>query len=160
MERRQSYLWMECMEMIGSKLDGKDFKCFHFGCKTEGTTIPRLQSDFDMLTSHNKVNVMRVLGDWLTVLINVLMLRDDITTPQQYLLQVFRTDTPEPVTNLFVRKDSGGILVSAERWKQRLEHIMQDQGEATKNGPSVSDIAKWDLVQAFHVQKPLPEIQH
>ncbi|KAH3711572.1 hypothetical protein DPMN_071243 [Dreissena polymorpha] len=55
-------------------------------------------------------------------MLNILMLHDDTTPPQQYLLQVIQNYTPEPVTSLthatFVRKVSGQVLINAERWKQ------------------------------------------
>ncbi|KAH3740335.1 hypothetical protein DPMN_047039 [Dreissena polymorpha] len=55
-----------------------------------------------------------------------------------------RRDTPGPVTSLIhdalVMKDSGQVLVSAERCKQKLEYKARDGGEATKNGPYVSFI--------------------
>ncbi|KAH3691837.1 hypothetical protein DPMN_191015 [Dreissena polymorpha] len=106
---------------------------------------------------------MIIWGDWKAGMRILLMLNDN-TPPQQYLLQFCRQDTPEPETsmyeNAFVRKDSGQILVSAKRWKQDIEYRYKHVGEATKNGPSDSFLANWDIVQAFPVCNPLPEIQH
>ncbi|KAH3897264.1 hypothetical protein DPMN_021451 [Dreissena polymorpha] len=97
-------------------------------------------------------------------MLNFLLLYDDITPPQQYLLLVIRNDKPEPETRLwqdtFVRKDSGQVLFSAERHKQNLENKARERGVTIKNGPSVSYISNWDIVHACHVRKPLPEIQH
>ncbi|XP_052239731.1 uncharacterized protein LOC127850612 isoform X7 [Dreissena polymorpha] len=106
---------------------------------------------------------MTVWEDWKAGLLNLLMLHDDTTPPQQYLLQVIQDYTPEPETSLtndmFVRKDSGQILLSSERWKNDIAYEVRDRGEATKNGPSVSVLPNWDIVYACHVRKPLPEIQ-
>ncbi|XP_052236448.1 uncharacterized protein LOC127848187 [Dreissena polymorpha] len=102
--------------------------------------------------------------DWEAGMGNLLMLHDYTTPPQQYLLQVIRGDTPEPETRLcddrYVRKDSVTVLFSSEQWKKETEYIHKDQGEITKQGPSVSIIPNWDIVNAFHVCQPLPEIQH
>ncbi|KAH3806096.1 hypothetical protein DPMN_134410 [Dreissena polymorpha] len=93
---------------------------------------------------------------------NLLMLNDDITPPEQYLLQVIRKDTPEPETRLyddmFVRKHSVQVLLSAERRKEDIGNMFRYLGEITI-GPSVSWIPDWDIVTAFHVCRPLPEIQ-
>ncbi|KAH3739276.1 hypothetical protein DPMN_045926 [Dreissena polymorpha] len=164
MERRKTYLWRENMVMIGFTLSGQNCECFHFGSQSEGTTIPGLKSDIDFLTSSTNINIMRVWGDWEYGIVNALMLKDDIGLPQQYLLQAIRNNTPEPETSLrgdmFVRKDSGEVLISAERHKQIVEYTIQNKEEITRNGPSVSNSLNWDMVIAVHVCKPLPEIQH
>ncbi|KAH3690727.1 hypothetical protein DPMN_192962 [Dreissena polymorpha] len=164
LERRRTYLRREQIEKIQLQLQGNNFECFHFGSQSEGTTTPGLQSDIDFLVSHHDVNIMTVWEDWKAGILNLLMLHDNTTPPQQYLLQVIAGNTPEPATSLthdmYVRKDSGQILFSAERWKNNIAYEVRDLGEATKNGPSVSWMPNWDIVNAFHVRKPLPEIQH
>ncbi|KAH3740243.1 hypothetical protein DPMN_046944 [Dreissena polymorpha] len=164
MERRKSYLSRERMERIRGQLYGLNLEYFHFGCQSEGTTIPGLKSDIDFLFSSNNENIMIVWEDWEAGMRNFLMLHDDITPPQQFLLQVIKEDTPEPVRSLCndanVMKYSGEVLLSAERFKQENAHYATEFGEATKNGPSVSFIYNWDMVHAFHVLKPLPEIQY
>ncbi|KAH3740408.1 hypothetical protein DPMN_047114 [Dreissena polymorpha] len=54
-------------------------------------------------------------------MVNLLMLRDDLNPPQQYLLQVINKYTPEAVTSidndLHVRKDSGQVLYSSETFR-------------------------------------------
>ncbi|KAH3842125.1 hypothetical protein DPMN_115613 [Dreissena polymorpha] len=106
---------------------------------------------------------MAALEDWKAGVGNILMLHDDTTPPQQYLLQVFKRDTPEPETSLihdtFVRKDSGQVLISAEKFKQQLAYEDRDQGKAIEHGPSVSVMPNWDVVHACHVRKPLSEIE-
>ncbi|KAH3870349.1 hypothetical protein DPMN_033531 [Dreissena polymorpha] len=138
--------------------------CFHFGSQSEGTTKPGLQSDIDILYSNNDVNIMRVWGDWEAGMGNLLMLHDDRTPPQQYLLQVSRGDSSELASSLcndaYVMKHSGEVLLSAERFKQEIEHANRDLGDAIKSGPSVSFLPNLDCVYAFHVLKPLPEIQN
>ncbi|XP_052241476.1 uncharacterized protein LOC127851686 isoform X2 [Dreissena polymorpha] len=162
LERRRTYLRRELIEKIALQLRGKNSECFHFGSQSEGTTTPGLQSNIDFLLSNN--TIMTICEDWKAGMNNLLMLRDDTTPPQQYLLQVIKPYTPEPETSLthdmFVRKDSGQILLSAERWKNHIAYEARDQGEVFKNGPSVSWVPNWDIVNACHVRKPLPEIQH
>ncbi|XP_052239720.1 uncharacterized protein LOC127850612 isoform X4 [Dreissena polymorpha] len=147
LERRRTFLRREHIEKIAFQLQGNNIECFHFGSQSEGTTTPGLQSDIDFLLSYNKCNIMTVWEDWRTGMYNLLMLHDNTTPPQQYLLQVIQDYTPEPVTSLtddcFVRKDSGQILFSAERWKNNIAYDTRDQVSCT-----------------FHVRKPLPEIQH
>ncbi|KAH3795071.1 hypothetical protein DPMN_148617 [Dreissena polymorpha] len=167
-ERRRAYLRMECMEKIASKYDENDWECFHFGSQSEGTTTPGLKSDIDFLMSANDTNIMSVWGDWEAGVSNLLMLKDDFTPPQQYLLQIIKRDTPEPKTCLchgyFVKTDSGQVLLGAEIYKELLtnhiiEHHSTNRENITRNGPSVSNQKNWDIVRAFHVCKPLPEIQ-
>ncbi|XP_052227075.1 uncharacterized protein LOC127841948 isoform X2 [Dreissena polymorpha] len=164
LKRRGIFMWRERMETITGHLMGEDMKCFHFGSQSEGTTTPGLQSDIDLLKSFNDINIMRYVADWEEGMHNLLMLHDNITPPQQYLLQLFRNDRPEPVNGVyqyeFVRKESGQILLSSERYKHSFELWHQEQGVATLSGPSVSFIRNWDIVHGFHVCKPLPEIQH
>ncbi|KAH3768909.1 uncharacterized protein LOC127844964 [Dreissena polymorpha] len=163
LQRRKTFLWRECLMQVGHQLRGNNVECFHFGSQSEGTTTPGLQSDYDFLMSLDDVNIMKVCEDWEAGKQNLLMLHDDITPPQQYLLQAYKNDTPEPETKLLgdtVRKDSGQILWSAEKWKQEIEYQNRNLGVITKAGPSVSWTPTWDTVQAVHVRKPLPEIQH
>ncbi|KAH3780348.1 hypothetical protein DPMN_158161 [Dreissena polymorpha] len=162
MERRRTYLWRECMMNIACF--EKDSECFHFGSQSEGTTIPGLQSDIDCLHFMNIVNIMRVWEDWEAGMISMMMLHDDITPPQQYLLQVIRNNIPELETSLYedllVRTDSGQVLLSAERCKDVMKYQVQEKGKVTIHGPSVSFMYNWDMVSAFPVCKPLPEIQY
>ncbi|KAH3897048.1 hypothetical protein DPMN_021232 [Dreissena polymorpha] len=166
MERRDTYLRIERMVTIAGQLMGTNAEYFHFGSQSEGTTTPGLNSDIDLLLSDTRVHIMTDWRDWEAGMVNLLMIRDDITPPQQYLLQVIKKYTPEAVTSIYdercVRKDSGQTLFSSERWKQTVEQNTAEAhlGEVTKNGPSVSYIPNWDIVEAFHVCKPIPEIQH
>ncbi|KAH3897029.1 hypothetical protein DPMN_021213 [Dreissena polymorpha] len=153
--------------MIAWQLLGVEIaESFHFGSQSEGTTTPGLNSDIDYLHSNKCVNIMTDWNDWESGMVNLLLFRDDTTPPQQYLLQVIKKYTPEPVTSIdddrCMRKDSGQVLFSSERYKQEIERTVAvaHEGEVTKNGPSVSNLPNWDIVSAYHVCKPLPEIQH
>ncbi|KAH3829323.1 serine-rich adhesin for platelets-like isoform X1 [Dreissena polymorpha] len=166
MERRGTYLRIERMMMIARQITGIREDCFHFGSQSEGSTTPGLNSDIDLLKSHNEANIMTDWRDWEAGIDNFLMLLDENTPPQQYLLQVFDKCKPEAATsiedNMYVRKDSGQVLFSSERWKQDSEKILSDSKnrEIFKNGPSVSGDPNWDIVSAVHVCKPLSEIRH
>ncbi|KAH3824639.1 hypothetical protein DPMN_126476 [Dreissena polymorpha] len=48
-ERRGTFFWRECVMTIIDQCAGMDSECFHFGSQSEGTTIPGLQSDIDLL---------------------------------------------------------------------------------------------------------------
>ncbi|KAH3897494.1 hypothetical protein DPMN_021682 [Dreissena polymorpha] len=114
MKRRRTYLSRESMSTIAIRLQGGSSENYHFGSQSEGTTTPGLVSDIDVLSSDDYANFMICWRDWKAGIINLLMLNDDITPPQQYLLQVIRKETPEPITSLCldicVRKDSGQLL--------------------------------------------------
>ncbi|KAH3856948.1 hypothetical protein DPMN_099544 [Dreissena polymorpha] len=60
----------------------------------------------------------------------------------------------------YAKTDSGEVLMSAKRSKQDIAYDHRDCEELTKDGPSVSNIPNWDIVEAHIVRKPLPEIQH
>ncbi|XP_052248711.1 uncharacterized protein LOC127856496 isoform X4 [Dreissena polymorpha] len=167
MERRETYLLRENIATITRQLRGFKMECFHFGSQSEGTTTPGLNSDIDVLQSYYHTNIMTDWRDWKAGMRNLLMLHDDHNPPQQYLLQVIRRDTPEPETRLcdemYVRKDSEQLLISSEQWKkdaEQMHKVVKDDVEITKHGPSVSNIPNWDIVDAFHVCHPLPEIHH
>ncbi|XP_052239977.1 uncharacterized protein LOC127850733 isoform X2 [Dreissena polymorpha] len=165
MKRRKTFMRREFMETITENLVGNILECFHFGSQSEGTTTPGLQSDIDLLFTNKNVNVMTQLRDWENGKQNLLMLYDDITPPQQYLLQIFKPDAPEPETRLwnsqFVRKGPDQILVSSDKFKQTIEENNKDKDtEVSKSGPSVSFLENWDIVEAYTVRKALPEIQH
>ncbi|KAH3770374.1 hypothetical protein DPMN_171659 [Dreissena polymorpha] len=87
--------------MIGAQLTRKNAERFYFGIKSEGTTTPGLQSDNDVLYNSNVVNIVRAWEDWKTGMVNFLMILDDITLPQQYVLQVMQTDIPEPENSVY-----------------------------------------------------------
>ncbi|KAH3740402.1 hypothetical protein DPMN_047108 [Dreissena polymorpha] len=127
MERRKTYLLRERMLTICSQLVGSQEEYFHFGSQSEGSTTPDLNSDIDLLIIDKRVNTMTDWRDWEAGMENFLMLHDAINPPQQYLLQVIHKHTPKPVTSIdddrCVRKDSGQLLFSSERWKQDTEHL-------------------------------------
>ncbi|XP_052239734.1 uncharacterized protein LOC127850612 isoform X9 [Dreissena polymorpha] len=115
LERRRTYLQREHFEKIARQLL---LECFHFGSQSEGTTTPGLQSDIDFLLSKHIVNIMTIWEDWRAGMINLLMLHDNTTPPQQYLLQVIQDYTPEPMTSL---TDDSGHLQAAVRVLEDVE---------------------------------------
>ncbi|KAH3740311.1 hypothetical protein DPMN_047014 [Dreissena polymorpha] len=110
MERRETYLLIERMLTLAGQHREANEDYFHFGSQSEGTTTPGLNSDIDMLMSYKNVNIMTDWRDWEAEMVNLLMLRDDITIPQQYLLQVIHIYTPEAVTINMLREVSSSIL--------------------------------------------------
>ncbi|KAH3808970.1 hypothetical protein DPMN_137332 [Dreissena polymorpha] len=136
MERRGTFLRRERMETIQLHLNGSYVECSHFGSQSEGTTTPGLNSDNDFLISNNIKNIVTNWRDWEDGRQNLLMLHDEITPPQQYLLQVINTSTPETATSInddmCVRKYSGQVLLSVERWKQESEQILSTRSVITK----------------------------
>ena len=91
--RRHTFLHREAADDVTAHQDGRDITTFHFGSQSEGTTTPGLQSDTDMLFSINDINIMYSWADWQQGKENYLMVRDDETPPQHYLLQWIRRDS-------------------------------------------------------------------
>ncbi|KAH3770343.1 hypothetical protein DPMN_171628 [Dreissena polymorpha] len=166
MERRKTFLWRERMEIISLRLIGSYTECFHFGSQSEGTTTPGLQSDIDLLISNTNAKIMRAWQDWEAGKGNLLMLHNENTSPQQYLLQVIQQYTPEPDSRLhdyfYVRTDSMEVILSAEQFKNNIEpmHRAHVGIQAYVNGPCVIVVKEWDVVYAFPVLNHCPEIQH
>ncbi|KAH3709702.1 hypothetical protein DPMN_069165 [Dreissena polymorpha] len=160
MERRETFLRRERMEMIALHLKGYNLECFHFGSQSECTTTPGLNSDIDLLISDNTQNIMADWRDWEYGRKNLLMLHEKITPTQQSLLHDIKKYTPEPFTSIYddmcARKDSEQVLISAERYIQESEHIFSERGVVTKNGPPLPN---WDVVEALSVCKPVPKKQ-
>ncbi|KAH3740552.1 hypothetical protein DPMN_047258, partial [Dreissena polymorpha] len=127
LERRRTYLCREHIEKIALQLQGKNFECFHFGSQSEGTTTPGLQSDIDFLQSNHIFNIMTIWEDWKAGMINLLMLHDNTTPPQQYLLQGIQDYTPEPVTSL---TDDSGHLQAAVRVLEDVERRYHSEVKA------------------------------
>jgi len=150
--RRHTFLHREAAWDVDEHQEGNDVTFFHFGSQSEGTTTPGLQSDTDLLYTRNKVNIMFSWADWQEGKENYLMVRNENTPPQHYLLQWIRSDVPQPVTHSYdpdyVTDSQGRVFFSniavvreaAERWGD--EHM--------RHGPSNSFSEDWDLVLAFH----------
>ncbi|KAH3822631.1 hypothetical protein DPMN_124420 [Dreissena polymorpha] len=117
--------------------------------QSEGTITPALLSDIDFLISSNYWNIMTVWDDWTSGMENLLMLHDNTTPPQQYLLQAIRSDTPEPVTSLihdtFVRKDSGQVLFSAESSNRNssMSIGIEESGHLQAAVRVLEDVERW-----------------
>ncbi|WAR20119.1 hypothetical protein MAR_001957, partial [Mya arenaria] len=95
--RRRTFLMLEASETIFNKLQGRDFTSFYFGSQSEGTTTPGLNSDIDTLTCINIINIMSSWSEWEAGRRNMLMVKEETCSPQHYLLQVIRPDSPEPL---------------------------------------------------------------
>jgi len=85
--RRHTFIHREAAADVTHSQEGLDRTHFDFGSQTEGTTTPGLQSDTDLLWTHNDVNIMYSWADWKQEIDNLLMVRDEDTPPQHYLLQ-------------------------------------------------------------------------
>ncbi|WAR23669.1 hypothetical protein MAR_037338 [Mya arenaria] len=97
--RRGTFLMIEASSTIENKLHGLDGTSFIFGSQSEGTTTPGLNSDIDQLICLNDTNIMSSWSEWEAGKKNMLMVKEDTCSPQHYLLQEIRRDSPEPVIN-------------------------------------------------------------
>jgi len=155
--RRHSFLHREAVRDVDNHQAGRDTTHFHFGSQSEGTTTPGLQSDTDLLFTQNRANIMFSWADWQRGRVNYLMVREEDTPPQHYLLQWISGVIPQPVTHIdhpdFVTDSQGHLFYSnmtvvrvmAEQWGDR--HM--------RHGPSNSFREDRDFVSAFYC-KTLP----
>jgi len=158
--RRHTFLHREAAEDVHRHQDGHDMTHFHFGSQSEGTTTPGLQSDTDTLFSNNNINIMYSWADWQQGKENYLMVRDEDTPPQHYLLQCIRSDIPHPVTHIddpdYVTDSQGRVFYSNIAVVKVMAEVFGV--EHMRHGPSNSWSVDLDFVYAFHCNTLPPEI--
>ena len=156
--RRHTFRHREAMMDVEDNLTGLDTTTFYFGSQSEGTTTPGLQSDTDILFTRNNVNIMYTWADWQQRKTNYLMVRNEDTPPQHYMLQWIRSDAPRPVTYTndpdYVTDFQGRVFYSNVAIVRRWATLYGDKH--LRRGPSNSINEDWDIVEAFHC-KTLPE---
>jgi len=158
--RREAFLHREAMSTTTDQAEGHNFVAFHFGSQSEGTTTPGLRSDTDTLFSYNIINVMLHWSDWKRGMINLLMVKDESTPAQHYLLQRVRSDEPLPETRVKTPYDvieSQGRVFLSNLWIIR--HSANVFGaNHLRRGPSNSDDEDFDYVLARPCTSLSPEI--
>jgi len=157
--RREAFLHREAMGTVGCQATGLDCVHYHFGSQSEGTTTPGLQSDTDTLVSFN-VNIMLRWSDWKRGMFNFLMVKDESTPTQHYLLQRVRSDEPLPITST---TDPDDVIDSRGRvFVSNLSVVrLAAQGfgaDHLRRGPSNSNNKDYDYVYAFPCSTLPPEI--
>jgi len=160
--RTETFLRRETMQTVCCTLMGRDCTAYYFGSQSEGTTTPGLQSDIDTLYALNDVNIMFRLSDWKWGKINLLMVRDETTPAQHYLLQVYRLDLPEPETDPLMPQimeldSQGRVLLSNNFVIDRVALIFGK--DHLRRGPSNSDDKDFDYVFALACNTLPPEIE-
>ncbi|XP_053384539.1 uncharacterized protein LOC123533169 [Mercenaria mercenaria] len=124
-----------------------------FGSKSEGTTTAGLHSDADCLNCYHKYNVIQDYEEWKPGFRNLLMIKDNTTSPGYCLLQQTYDNVPLPVTHVpdedYVRDSSGRVLL-----KNTLYRDAMPAGNV-QHGPSFAKqgehgIVDTDFVPAFH----------
>ena len=159
--RTETFLRRETMMTMCSKLMGSNITAYHFGSQSEGTTTPGLQSDIDTLYTMNDVNIMYRLSDWKQGKMSFLMVRDETTPAQLYLLQVYRSDVPEPETVLlepeYMELDSRGRVLLNHRFVIDIFATIIGKNHL-RRGPSYSDNKEFDYVFALVCDTLPPEI--
>jgi len=158
--RRHAFLHREAAWDVHHHQAGLDTTTFHFGSQSEGTTTPGLQSDTDTLFTRKEVNIMYSWADWQQGKENYLMVRDEDTPPQHYLLQWIRSDIPQPVTHTddpdYVTDSQGRVFYSNMEFVRLAAAEWGD--EHMRHGPSNSPSEDWDFVHAFLSNTLPPEI--
>jgi len=158
--RRKAYLHREAMATIVDQAEGLNNVAFHFGSQSEGTTTPGLRSDTDTLISMNILNIMLHWSDWKRGMLNLLMVKDDSTPAQHYLLQRVRSDEPLPETRVagpYDVIDSQGRVFFSSLYI--ISACADDIGaNYLRRGPSLSNNEDFDYVLAFPCTSLPPEI--
>ncbi|XP_052776034.1 uncharacterized protein LOC128213952 [Mya arenaria] len=152
--RRRTFLMLEASLTIRDKVQGLDGTSFHFGSQSEGTTTPGLNSDIDTLTCINDTNIMSSWSEWEAGRLNMLMLKEETCSPQHYLLQVIRHDSPEPVIHsrhVFHVVDSKGrvLYANTEFGNLTKKQAIENNWHYYSSGPSHSSSKMYDLVYAL-----------
>ncbi|XP_052769828.1 uncharacterized protein LOC128209702 [Mya arenaria] len=160
--RRRTFLMLEVGRTIGEKQEGRDVTTFHFGSQSEGTTTPGLNSDVDELVCFNKINIMASWSEWKFGRINYLMVKEETCSPQHYLLQEIRPDSPEPAinpSNIYSVVDRNGRVLHANIETRDVIKKLSEQFNSPyySNGPSHSISEMFDFVQAYRSRSLPPE---
>jgi len=158
--RRHTFLHREAAWDVHDHQNGRDTTNFHFGSQSEGTTTPGLQSDTDLLYTHNGFNIMYSWADWQRGKENMLMVREEGTPPQHYLLQWIDSVVPQPITHIhhpaFVTDSQGRVFYSNMAVVRVWAEVCGDRH--LRRGPSNSGSEDCDNVSAFYCTTLLPEI--
>jgi len=155
--RRHTFLHREAAWDVYDHQNGHDTTHFHLGSQSEGTTTPGLQSDTDMLYTQNRINIMFSWADWQRGRMNLLMVREEDTPPQHYLLQAIRSDVPQPVTHYYHPNyvtDSHGRVFFSNMAVVGVAAVLWGD-EHMRHGPSNSFSEDMDFVTALYC-KTLP----
>jgi len=158
--RRHTFLHREAAWGVHYHQNRHNTTTFHFGSQSEGTTTPGLQSDTDQLSTSNSINIMFSWADWQQGKANYLMVRDENTPPQHYLLQVIRSDIPQLATHIddsdYVTDSQGRVFYSNMEVVRVAAAQLQDKH--VRHGPSNSFSEDRDFVVAFCCKTLPPEI--
>jgi len=158
--RRDAFLHREAMKTITHQAQGLNAVSFHFGSQSEGTTTPGLRSDTDTLISMNEFNIMLHWSDWKRGMFNLLIVKDESTPVQHYLLQRVMSDEPLPETRV---EDPDDVIDSQGRvFLSNLEVIRlcaeKFGANHLRRGPSISNDEDFDYVLAIPCTSLPPEI--
>ncbi|XP_052775241.1 uncharacterized protein LOC128213514 [Mya arenaria] len=162
--RRRTFLMIEASRTINDKLQGLDITCFHFGSQSEGTTTPGLNSDIDTLSYINDTNIMSSWSEWEAGRRNMLMVKEETCSPQHYLLQEIRHDSPEPVihsSGVFRVVDSKGRVLFVNTLFGIITQLISIRENLLyySSGPSHSSFKMYDFVFAYWCRS-LPQECH
>ncbi|KAH3721500.1 hypothetical protein DPMN_064428 [Dreissena polymorpha] len=153
--------------MIG-KLNNLPIKTF------EGSTTPGLHADIDILRVIPSVNVMRAENTWKKGVLNCLMIGVK-GFPQQFVLQVFRSDIQKPVKSenalfkgMFVHhklddNTQNCVVLASDFVLKHAQHLIQpflSDRSTMASGPSASFHKDIDIVHALSVSGNKDNMKH
>ncbi|XP_045191742.2 uncharacterized protein LOC123548504 [Mercenaria mercenaria] len=154
LKRRRMYLLMETMQTSIYRMSNHNYSHYHFGSKSEGSTTIGLKSDIDSLICYNDYNVIKDWTEWQPGSINLLMIKDETTSPGYCLLQHLGDDKPLP-SLLHHRPDNKYHTFSRGKVLWKNTAISVPLAGSVKNGPATSlqgrpGLVDDDVVLSFH----------
>ncbi|XP_045181416.2 uncharacterized protein LOC123540445 [Mercenaria mercenaria] len=132
-KRRRVYMLGETITTINNQLTVNNQTVYFAGSRTEGATTKGLVSDFDILHCNHYFNVMQDWSEWKPGKENLLMIKNETTTPGYCFLQRLRSDLPLHITEInkhSIRDRNGRILL-----KNTVLNVYQ-VGVQERHGPS------------------------
>ncbi|XP_045157001.2 uncharacterized protein LOC123523383 [Mercenaria mercenaria] len=149
--RRTSSLQESAVTLQLEQGNSKSMRCHYFGSRTEGTTIPGLNSDLDVVLSDNHVNIIQNIDESVECdeeKVSMLMIQDDSVPPGYCRLQVLNCDT---VDQYYLEK-----CTFDNKGKRLLENVIIHHMDINckegfvRNGPATTNTrSNIDRVSAF-----------
>ncbi|XP_045158769.2 uncharacterized protein LOC123524553 [Mercenaria mercenaria] len=135
LKRRRMLLLYESVFKVKEILTGEKWSTYYFGSQVEGSTTPGLKSDLDILHCNTSYNVIQDWSMWQPGMGNLLMTKDETTSPGYCLLQYLRTDEPSPCTCNYHRTQQG--FLADGRGRTFVNHFYTDKDKFyVVNGPA------------------------
>ncbi|XP_052818741.1 uncharacterized protein LOC128244730 [Mya arenaria] len=151
--RRRTWLVREKGVTIRESLKGRNYKLYHFGSQSEGTTTVGMKSAIDTVLCYD-FPVILDWDEWQQGKLHLLVVKTEQFPPQHCWLQWLRRELPLPRTQVIIPSDvmdNEGRVLHTNSQMELHDTIREysSSGEVVQHGPSRS----WnedDVVIAHH----------